>query len=113
MRKLAILIAISAFIALAVPALAFAANGYTTANVHMRAGPGIGYPVVTTIPEGAKIEIHGCLADRDWCDVTWDGYRGWVSAHYLQYFYEDHYVYLPDYFDVIGVPIEVGGNVRL
>lgn len=105
MRKLSILIAISALIAFALPVSAFAAPGYATADVHMRAGPGIGYPVVTTIPERARVEIHGCLEDRDWCDVTWDGYRGWVSAHYLEYFYEGHYVYLPDYFDIVHVPI--------
>lgn len=105
MRRLSILIAVTALIAFAVPVSAFAAPGYATANVHMRAGPGIGYPIVTTIPERAHVEIYGCLVDRDWCDVMWDGYRGWVLAHYLEYFYGGHYVYLPNYFDVVQVPI--------
>lgn len=107
MRRLPILIAVFALLAVGAPALAFAAAGYTTANVHMRAGPATAYPIVTTIPARASVEIHGCLAERDWCDVTWDGYRGWVSARYLESLYEGGYVYLPDYFDVVHVPIVV------
>ena len=105
MRKLSLLIAIAAIVAFAVPAAAFAAQGYTTADVNMRAGPSTDYPIVTTIPERAEVEIYGCLDDRDWCDVSWTGYRGWVSANYLEYFYEGHYVYLPENFEVIHVPI--------
>lgn len=105
MRKFGLLIAIASLIAFAAPAAAFAARGYTTADVNMRAGPSTDYPVVTTIPERGEVEIYGCLDERDWCDVSWAGFRGWVSAHYLEYFYEGHYVYLPDYFEVIHVPI--------
>ena len=27
----------------------------------------------------------GCLSTSAWCDVTWAGYRGWVSASYIYY----------------------------
>ena len=105
MHRLPTLIAVLLFVIFAVPASAFAARGIATDNVRMRAGPGTDYPVVTTVRKHAEVDIHGCLEERDWCDVTWGEYRGWVSSHYLQYFYEDHYVYLPDYFDVIEVPV--------
>lgn len=90
---------------IAAPATAFAARGYATNTVHLRAGPGTAYPIVDTIPGGAHVTIHGCLRDRDWCDVTWHRDRGWVSANYLNYFYRNRYVYLPNYFDTIDVPI--------
>lgn len=105
MRNVFTLIAISALVVLAIPAFAFAAPGYTRANVYMRAGPGIGYPIVTIIPERAPVEIYGCLADRAWCDLSWDGYRGWVSANYLVYYYQGRYVYLQNYFGPIPIPI--------
>jgi uncharacterized protein YraI len=89
----------------AAPASALAARGVATADVNMRAGPGTEFPVVATIPDHARLEVLGCLDDRDWCDVAWSGNRGWVAASYLNYFYNNSYVYLPDYFDTVDVPI--------
>jgi uncharacterized protein YraI len=96
---------IAAAILIVAPATAFAARGYATNTVNMRAGPGTEYPVVMTIPGGAHITINGCLSDYAWCDVTFRRNRGWVSADYLNYFYGNRYVYLPDYVGVVGVPI--------
>lgn len=89
----------------AVPSSALAARGVATSDVNMRAGPGTEFPVVTTIPDNAGVNILGCLAARDWCDVVWSGNRGWVSANYLDYFYNNNFVYLPEYYDRIGVPV--------
>ena len=44
-----------------IPAAAFAASGYATATVNLRAGPGTEYPVVDTVPADAHVDIHGCL----------------------------------------------------
>lgn len=92
---------------IAVPTTAFAARGYATNTVHLRAGPGTAYPIVDTISGGAHVTIHGCLSDHAWCDVTWHRDRGWMKASYLNYFYNNRYVYLPDYIDTIDVPIVV------
>jgi len=96
---------IVAALLLTIPTAALAARGIVTTEVSMRAGPGTGFPVVDRIPGGARVNIHGCLRDNSWCDVSWDGDRGWVSAEYLEYFYRNRYVYLPDYVEVIDVPI--------
>jgi uncharacterized protein YraI len=90
---------------LTAPTAALAARGIVTEPVSMRAGPGIGFPVVDRIPGGARVNIHGCVRGDAWCDVSWDGDRGWVSAEYLEYFYRNRYVYLPDYVDVVDVPV--------
>lgn len=95
----------AAALVMAAPASALAARGYATSTVNMRAGPSTEYPVVATVPDDARVNIHGCLSDHDWCDVTWRGNRGWVSARYLDYFYSGRYVYLPSYFDEIDVPV--------
>ena|SRR6185312_12542722 len=95
----------AAVLVLAAPTSALAARGYATASVNMRAGPGTDYPVVTTIPDNARLNIHGCLSDHDWCDVTWRDNRGWVSANYLDYFYGGRYVHLPSYVEQIDVPV--------
>ena len=87
------------------PAAAIAAEGMATADVNMRAGPGTGFPVVDLVPDGAHVDIHGCLKGDAWCDVSWNGDRGWVSAQYLNYYYNNNFVYLPDYVDVIDIPV--------
>jgi uncharacterized protein YraI len=96
---------VAAMLFIAVPGVALAARGYATNDVDMHAGPGVGYPVVDTIPAGAHVDIHGCLDGDSWCDVSWDQDRGWVAAAYLNYFYNNRYVYLPDYVGEIDVPL--------
>ncbi|MET4478330.1 SH3 domain-containing protein [Bradyrhizobium sp. F1.13.3] len=87
------------------PTAAMAAPGMVTVSTGLRAGPGSGFPLVDRIPEGARVDIHGCLRSKAWCDVSFSDDRGWVSSQYLEYLYRNHYVYLPDYVDEIDVPI--------
>ena len=87
------------------PTAALAAPGVVTVSVGMRAGPGPGFPMVDRIPGGSHVNIHGCLRGGAWCDVSWEGDRGWVSSQYLEYLYRNRYVYLPDYVDVVDVPV--------
>jgi uncharacterized protein YraI len=87
------------------PTAALAAPGIVTASVSLRAGPGPAFPVVDRIPGGARVDVHGCLRGETWCDVSWAGDRGWVSSQYLKYLYRNRYVYLPDYVDVVDVPV--------
>jgi uncharacterized protein YraI len=87
------------------PTAALAAPGMVTVSTGLRAGPGPGFPTVDRIPEGARVNIHGCMRGNAWCDVSFSDDRGWVSSQYLEYLYRDHYVYLPDYVDEIDVPV--------
>ncbi|PSO17340.1 SH3 domain-containing protein [Bradyrhizobium sp. MOS003] len=90
---------------LLVPTAALAAPGIVTVSTGLRAGPGPGFPLVDRVPEGARVNIHGCLRGNAWCDVSFSDDRGWVSSQYLEYLYRNHYVYLPDYVDEIDVPV--------
>ncbi len=87
------------------PTAALAAPGIVTVSTGLRAGPGSGFPLVDRVPEGARVNIHGCLRGNAWCDVSFSDDRGWVSSQYLEYLYRNHYVYLPDYVDEIDVPV--------
>lgn len=87
----------------AVPALA--APGFATGNVNLRAGPGTGYPQVLVVPNSAPVEIFGCLQGYGWCDVGFNGARGWVSAGYLQYAYQGRRVPFSRYITQAGVPV--------
>ncbi|WP_275789638.1 SH3 domain-containing protein [Pararhizobium gei] len=91
---------------LLLPVGAQAAEGFATANVNMRSGPSTGYPAVTVIPVGTPVEIHGCLADIPWCDVSFYDGRGWVAGRYVQANYQSRRVYVePDYYGALGVPL--------
>jgi len=71
------------------PALAATVNAVTTAHVNLRAGPSTQYPVVVVLPRSAAVDMHGCVADYSWCDISWGAERGWVSAHYVSVIHAD------------------------
>jgi len=90
---------------LATPAAAVAAPGMITTSVNLRAGPSAEFPVVNRLPRGVPVEVHGCIRQALWCDISWGRERGWVAAQYLDYFYDGRYVDLPSYVDVVDVPV--------
>jgi uncharacterized protein YraI len=92
-------------LAFALPAAALAEQAYTTTAVNLRAGPDPDYPLVRWVPEGTGVEVRGCLADYRWCDVEVYGDRGWMSASYLVYPYQNSNVPIVTYGAVIGLPL--------
>jgi len=83
-------------LALAAPAT-FASDAFVRSNVNLRAGPYGDYPRLATLPLGATLNVLGCLEGFSWCDVEWQGQRGWVSADYLDYQHDRRRVRLPEY----------------
>lgn len=82
-----------------------------TASVNMRAGPGTGYPVVTTLPEQAALTVFGCTASTTWCDVAWGPNRGWVAATYIALPYQGRVTVLtPVVAPAVGVTVVVFGQ---
>lgn len=79
-RKLAVTAAVLAG-AMVLPAIAMAADAFTTGNVNVRSGPGTGYAKVGMLREGARVDLRGC--EGNWCNVYGPRLRGWVSANYL------------------------------
>src|SRR5262245_5933932 len=67
-------------LAMAIPAVAQAAPGFTDSRVALRAGPGGDYPRIMTLDRNTRVNIHGCIRRYDWCDVSMRGVRGWVPA---------------------------------
>ncbi|RUM05228.1 SH3 domain-containing protein [Rhizobium chutanense] len=105
MKNLFVKIAAIGLLVLA-PAIAQAAEGYSTANVNMRAGPSTRYPAVAVIPAGSSVEIRGCLSEVNWCDVEFYGGRGWVSGQYVQALYQQRRIYVgPQYYRPLGIPM--------
>lgn len=90
---------------LAAATTAFAAEGYVTANVSLRAGPDSGYPAVIGLRAGTPVYIQGCVDGWSWCDVSLGDDRGWVSGAYLQEEYGGRRVLVRDYGVRIGIPI--------
>jgi uncharacterized protein YraI len=61
--------------------VAAASPAITSSSVNLRAGPGTQYPVITTLPGSAPVDVSGCSGS--WCAVSWNGTAGYVSANYL------------------------------
>ncbi|SFK20239.1 SH3 domain-containing protein [Rhodanobacter glycinis] len=90
---------------LVLPLTVLAADGYTTGNVNLRAGPDTSYPRLDTLPAGAPVDIQGCTSGWEWCDVVFQGERGWVAGNFIQYQYQNQDVLVPQYGAQIGIPI--------
>jgi uncharacterized protein YraI len=104
---------------LAAAALAFAATAallpakaeaatvaVTAATMNLRAGPSTGYPVVARLPARTSLTLYGCNASATWCDVAWDGERGWAAAHLVSVRYHGSYtVVTPAVAPVVGVAV--------
>ncbi|WP_273720918.1 MULTISPECIES: SH3 domain-containing protein [unclassified Bartonella] len=49
----------------------------------LRSGPATAYKVIATVPMGEKVQINGCLSNKTWCSLGYNGKVGWVFARYL------------------------------
>ncbi len=67
----AVLIALSASYAHALPALA-------AGDVKVRQGPGTNYRIVGIIPRGSTVEVSGCRGH--WCAILWQDHTGYATA---------------------------------
>jgi uncharacterized protein YraI len=84
---------------------AFAADGYVTGDVNLRAGPDSSYPSVAMLGAGTSVAIQGCVDGWSWCDVAAGNNRGWVPGNFLQEEYQGQRVLVPNYGVQIGIPI--------
>jgi len=62
---------------------ATAAPGLATTDVNVRQGPGMNFPVVTTIRGGSNLDVQSC--NTGWCAVRFGPYAGFVKATYLDF----------------------------
>lgn len=84
---------------------AMAENAITTDVASVRAGPDDSYPEVTQLDAASPVEVMGCLDDWSWCDVTFDGNRGWLYSPDITYEYQGGYVPFYTYAPAFSVPV--------
>ena len=85
--------------------VATAQNAMTSDSANVYAGPDSSYPEVAQLDPDTPIQVMGCLDDYSWCDVGFDGNRGWVYSPDITYQYQGGYVPLYAYAPGLGVPV--------
>src|SRR6185312_15047298 len=60
---------------------ALAAPAVVQESVNLRAGPGVEFPVITAMPEGAPIDVMSC--EGTWCRVAFGRTVGFASREFL------------------------------
>jgi uncharacterized protein YraI len=85
--------------------VASAQNAFTSRPMNVRAGPNREYPLVAQLGPGSPLDVNGCLSDWSWCDVSFDGNRGWIYAGGLSFVYQGERVPLYSYAPSLGLPI--------
>lgn len=60
--------------------------GVSNGILNVRAGPGVNHSLLTYMPAGALVPVTQCVPRDDgisganWCEVVWNGIRGWAST---------------------------------
>ncbi len=52
-------------------------------GARLRSGPGTSYAVLTGLPGGVNVKLHGCPGQGSWCRIGVSGRRGWVARSRL------------------------------
>ena len=66
---------------------AWATEAYTTSSTWLRTGPDTNFPRIERIPRESLVEVYGCTENYDWCDIDFEGDRGWLPGRRLQFVY--------------------------
>jgi uncharacterized protein YraI len=93
--------------AFAMPAAAKEYEAYIVSGASLLAGPAVDYPAVVSVSPGEPVHVYGCLPDYSWCDVSFQGYRGWFDGRQLAHSYNGVRVPLSGFGGEIGVPVVV------
>jgi uncharacterized protein YraI len=102
------------FVAVLVVGIAFglahgarAYEAYITSGAALLAGPAPDYPPVADLSPGEPVQVYGCLDGYSWCDVSFQGYRGWFDGRLLAYPYQGIRVPLAGFGGQVGVPVVI------
>jgi len=79
---------------------------YLNQPTNLHAGPATNYPIITVVGTDVMVDVYGCEAGYQWCDIGLpDGTRGWMWANSLYFAQNNSYVPLMTYAPSFGVPL--------
>ena len=76
-----------------------------TRSVNVRSGPNASLPTVTWLLTGTNVNVTGCIANWNWCDVTSGRERGWVYSRYLSMPFQGSAVTILKAGPALGLPV--------
>jgi len=76
-------VSLAALVATGAGAQSLSASAATDLN--LRAGPGSEFQILGVISTGESVDLNGCLASQEWCEVSGAAGQGWAYAPYLMF----------------------------
>jgi uncharacterized protein YraI len=87
--------------------LGMSGAAHAATSFFLYSGPGAGYPVVTNVGPAVNVDIYGCDSTWRWCDVSYNGMRGWMPASNLWSTWHRHRSNIVEYGPATGIPVIV------
>ena len=78
---------------------------WNTGMAEVRAGPDESFPAVGALRNGEFVQVYGCVEDYQWCDISDDNLRGWMSARHLTYRSENQPLVIADHGPSLALPV--------
>jgi uncharacterized protein YraI len=91
--------------AMAMPAVAQAAEAVAIHSGTMRAGPESDFPAVDHISSGDDLEVYGCTDGYEWCDVSDGDNRGWFQGSRIAFVRDGRREIITDVGAAVGIGI--------
>jgi len=95
---------VTAVAAAGMPAVAAETAATIKSSVNVRSGPDRSLPQVTWLMGGTRVNVVGCLANWQWCDVIAGRDRGWVYSRYLSMPFQGSAITIADGGPKLGLP---------
>ena len=85
--------------------VAESSSPWNVGMAEVRAGPDESFPAVGALRNGEIVQVHGCVEDFQWCDISDESLRGWMHARHLTYRRHNQTLLIAEHGPSLALPV--------